>query len=74
MNQLGSAGAPVAGSLLTPDPVEETRALERAKAQEAAAEAARHRSDDGNVNAESRRQERQVLAGSDSGRPADPEE
>jgi len=74
MNQLGSAGAPVAGSLLTPDPVDETRALERAKAQEAAAEAARHRGDDGDANAESRRQERQVLAGSDSGRPADPEE
>jgi ubiquinol-cytochrome c reductase cytochrome b subunit len=74
MNQLGSAGAPVAGSLLTPDPVEETRALERAKAQEAAAEAARHRGDDGDANAESRRRERQVLAGSDSGRPADPEE
>ncbi|MEU3271890.1 cytochrome bc complex cytochrome b subunit [Saccharomonospora sp. NPDC006951] len=31
MNQLGSAGAPVAGSMLTPDPVEETRALEAAK-------------------------------------------
>ncbi|ASR34921.1 menaquinol-cytochrome C reductase [Prauserella marina] len=31
MNQLGSAGAPVAGSMLTPDPAEETRALEAAK-------------------------------------------
>ncbi|MET0189562.1 MAG: cytochrome b, partial [Pseudonocardia sediminis] len=31
MNQLGSAGAPVAGSLLTPDPVEETTALQRAR-------------------------------------------
>jgi ubiquinol-cytochrome c reductase cytochrome b subunit len=74
MNQLGSAGAPVPGSLLTPDPVEETRALERAKAEEAAAEAARHRGQDGDANAESRRQERQVLAGSDSGRPSDLDE
>ncbi|MBC6450819.1 cytochrome bc1 complex cytochrome b subunit [Actinokineospora xionganensis] len=32
MNKLGSAGAPVAGSWLTPDPVEETTALARARA------------------------------------------
>ncbi|MEU7816385.1 cytochrome bc complex cytochrome b subunit [Pseudonocardia sp. NPDC049154] len=32
MNQLGSAGSPVAGSLLGPDPVEETVALEQARA------------------------------------------
>ena len=32
MNKLGSAGAPVAGSLLRPDPPEETAALARARA------------------------------------------
>ncbi|MFC5993414.1 cytochrome bc complex cytochrome b subunit [Pseudonocardia hispaniensis] len=42
MNQLGSAGAPVPGSLLTPDPVEESAALERARTEEEAAERARH--------------------------------
>jgi quinol---cytochrome-c reductase cytochrome b subunit len=31
MNKLGAAGSPVAGSLLTPDPVDETAALERAR-------------------------------------------
>ncbi|WP_190817463.1 cytochrome bc1 complex cytochrome b subunit [Saccharopolyspora pogona] len=31
MNKLGAAGSPVAGSLLTPDPIEETAALERAR-------------------------------------------
>ncbi|MDQ5856403.1 MAG: ubiquinol-cytochrome c reductase cytochrome b subunit [Actinomycetota bacterium] len=31
MNQLGSAGSPVPGSLLRPDPLEETRALEKAR-------------------------------------------
>ncbi len=35
MNQLGSAGSPVPGSLFRPDPPEQTRALERAR-QEAA--------------------------------------
>jgi ubiquinol-cytochrome c reductase cytochrome b subunit len=35
MNQLGSAGSPVPGSLLRPDPQEETRALERARHQAA---------------------------------------
>jgi ubiquinol-cytochrome c reductase cytochrome b subunit len=32
MNKLGSAGAPVAGSLLRPDPPEETAALAKARA------------------------------------------
>jgi ubiquinol-cytochrome c reductase cytochrome b subunit len=32
MNQLGTGGAPVAGSLLTPDPPQETAALARAGA------------------------------------------
>jgi ubiquinol-cytochrome c reductase cytochrome b subunit len=31
MNQLGAGGAPVPGSLLSPDPAEETAALERAR-------------------------------------------
>ncbi|TCP55099.1 menaquinol-cytochrome c reductase cytochrome b subunit precursor [Tamaricihabitans halophyticus] len=34
MNKLGSAGAPVPGSLISPDPVEETAALERAHAEQ----------------------------------------
>jgi ubiquinol-cytochrome c reductase cytochrome b subunit len=40
MNQLGMGGAPVPGSLLTPDPAEETAALERARHEEAEREAA----------------------------------
>ena len=36
MNQLGMGGAPVPGSLLTPDPPEETAALARARAELAA--------------------------------------
>jgi ubiquinol-cytochrome c reductase cytochrome b subunit len=36
MNQLGSAGSPVPGSLLRPDPVEQTRALEKARQESAA--------------------------------------
>ena len=34
MNKLGAAGSPVAGSLLKPDPAEETAALERAHAEQ----------------------------------------
>jgi ubiquinol-cytochrome c reductase cytochrome b subunit len=34
MNELGSAGKPVAGTMLTPDPPEETAALERARAEQ----------------------------------------
>jgi ubiquinol-cytochrome c reductase cytochrome b subunit len=40
MNQLGIGGAPVAGSLLTPDPPEETTALTNARHELALAEAA----------------------------------
>ena len=40
MNQLGMGGAPVPGSLLTPDPPEETAALTRARHELALAEAA----------------------------------
>jgi ubiquinol-cytochrome c reductase cytochrome b subunit len=36
MNQLGLAGAPVPGSMLRPDPPEETRALEQARRDAAA--------------------------------------
>jgi ubiquinol-cytochrome c reductase cytochrome b subunit len=36
MNQLGSAGEPVAGSLLRPDPSDQTAALAQARAEEAA--------------------------------------
>ena len=38
MNKLGSAGHPMPGSLLKPDPVDETIALERARAEQHAQE------------------------------------
>ncbi|MGH4014914.1 MAG: cytochrome bc1 complex cytochrome b subunit [Pseudonocardiaceae bacterium] len=38
MNQLGSAGAPVPGSLLRPDPPEQARSLEQARRHSAAAD------------------------------------
>jgi ubiquinol-cytochrome c reductase cytochrome b subunit len=44
MNQLGFGGQPVPGSLLSPDPADETVALEQARAEEARAEEA-HRTD-----------------------------
>jgi ubiquinol-cytochrome c reductase cytochrome b subunit len=40
MNKLGMAGEPVAGSLLSPDPPEETAALEKARAEQHTAHAA----------------------------------
>ncbi|MCU1654651.1 MAG: menaquinol-cytochrome reductase, partial [Pseudonocardia sp.] len=51
MNQLGSGGHPVAGSLLRPDPPEETVALEQARAElahsnGAAADSEDHSKDD----------------------------
>ncbi len=62
MNQLGSAGAPVTGSLLTPDPTDETVALERA----------RHEAHEQELAA---RAERRELAGRpDAGRPQEPTE
>ena len=64
MNQLGSGGSPVPGSLLTPDPAEETRALERARAEEAAAEAATHGGALGDGEREARTEQREVLSGS----------
>ena len=42
MNQLGMGGAPVPGSLLTPDPAEETAALANARHELAGAEIADH--------------------------------
>jgi ubiquinol-cytochrome c reductase cytochrome b subunit len=42
MNQLYMAGAPVTGSLLTPDPAAETAALDAARAEEMAIENERH--------------------------------
>ncbi|HVL85960.1 MAG TPA: cytochrome bc complex cytochrome b subunit [Pseudonocardia sp.] len=70
MNQLGSSGSPVAGSLLKPDPVAETAALERARAEEAAAEAALHGGHSGSGELQAREQEREALAGRPAaGRP-----
>ncbi len=66
MNQLGIGGAPVAGSLLTPDPPEETRALAGARHELALAESARsdgHAPNDTEIEAG----ERSALAG----RPSD---
>jgi ubiquinol-cytochrome c reductase cytochrome b subunit len=72
MNQLGMGGAPRPGSLLTPDPVEETTALEQARADGAAAEAAqRNGSSNGHGASQARSEERKALTGSpDSGRHA----
>ncbi|WP_232662248.1 cytochrome bc1 complex cytochrome b subunit [Pseudonocardia sp. TRM90224] len=75
MNQLGMGGAPVPGSLLTPDPVEQTAALEKARAEEAAAEAAAHNGSRnghvGDAERESRTNQREVLAGPEAGRVQD---
>jgi ubiquinol-cytochrome c reductase cytochrome b subunit len=46
MNKLGTAGAPVAGSLLRPDPPEETAALAKARAAQHAGHAAELESGD----------------------------
>ncbi len=59
MNQLGSAGEPVAGSLLSPDPADETVALEHA----------RHEAHEDELRS---RDERRELAGRpEAGRPKD---
>jgi ubiquinol-cytochrome c reductase cytochrome b subunit len=76
MNQLGMGGAPRPGSLLTPDPVDETAELEQARADGAAAEAAEAArrngsSSDGHAESQARSEERKALTGSpDSGRHA----
>ncbi|MDN5919971.1 MAG: cytochrome b, partial [Pseudonocardia sp.] len=62
MNQLGSGGAPVSGTLLTPDPTDETARLERARHEAHAEELVA-------------RDERRELAGRpDGGRPQEPTE
>jgi ubiquinol-cytochrome c reductase cytochrome b subunit len=62
MNQLGSGGTPVAGSLVGPDPLEETEALAKARAE------AHHEE----LEALRTRQERLELAGRpEAGRPKD---
>jgi ubiquinol-cytochrome c reductase cytochrome b subunit len=63
MNQLGMGGSPVPGSLLTPDPAEETAALERARAEEAAAEAAANAGDHADQERAARTGDRGALAG-----------
>src|SRR3954452_8203904 len=68
MNQLGSAGSPVPGSLTKPDPPAQTAELERARRELSEAEASRG---DGNREAEEReRSDRRELAG----RPSDLED
>ncbi|MFC5236204.1 cytochrome b, partial [Pseudonocardia zijingensis] len=62
MNQLGLGGSPVPGSLLTPDPPEETAALERARKEEAEAEAAA-RNGQPSAEAVSRSEEREAISG-----------
>ena len=73
MNQLGMGGAPVPGSLLTPDPPEQTAALERSRAEAAALEgAAAHAGDEADTSPAAREEHREVLAGRpDAGRPKD---
>jgi ubiquinol-cytochrome c reductase cytochrome b subunit len=66
MNQLGLAGAPVAGSLLTPDPVAETAALDKAREELSTADAERHRANAGSRVLESRNTSREL---EDAGRP-----
>ena len=67
MNQLGFAGAPVTGSLLTPDPADETAALEAARDRDATEEARQHERKPAAAEVQSRRAERGELVG----RPTD---
>jgi ubiquinol-cytochrome c reductase cytochrome b subunit len=60
LNQLGYAGDPVAGSLLRPDPADETARLDRAQRDAVADEDA------------ARRHRRELAGRPDAGRPADP--
>ena len=70
MNSLGMAGSPVPGSLLTPDPADQTAELERVRRELTLAEEREHRGDDGEASAVAREEQREVL----SGRPSDLEE
>ena len=63
MNQLGMGGAPVPGTLLRPDPAEETAALEQARAEEAAAEAAANGHEPADAERQARTGQREALAG-----------
>jgi ubiquinol-cytochrome c reductase cytochrome b subunit len=67
MNQLGFSGTSVAGSLLTPDPADETAQLEAARHRDAAEEARRHEGQPATADLQSRRAERGELVG----RPTD---
>ncbi|MET0190334.1 ubiquinol-cytochrome c reductase cytochrome b subunit [Pseudonocardia sediminis] len=62
MNQLGSAGSPVSGSLLKPDPSDETVRLGRARQEEHEREL------------EARTERRELAGRPDAGRPQDPTE
>jgi ubiquinol-cytochrome c reductase cytochrome b subunit len=66
MNQLGMGGSPVPGSLLTPDPEEQTAALEQARAEEAAAEAAARNGQRADAERRARATQREAVT---SGRP-----
>jgi ubiquinol-cytochrome c reductase cytochrome b subunit len=70
MNQLGSAGSPVPGSLTKPDPVAQTAELDRARRELSAADAREHGGHDGDANRESNEERREAL----SGRPSDLED
>ncbi len=72
MNQLGMGGAPVTGSLLKPDPVAETIALEKARTEQQRADLEQHADNPGTDRLQSRSDEREALAGRpDAGRPKD---
>jgi ubiquinol-cytochrome c reductase cytochrome b subunit len=66
MNQLGSAGAPVAGSFTKPDPAAQTAELARARHELAAADLRAHAGDDG-VEAERAQEELREAAGAGRG-------
>ena len=70
MNQLGSAGAPVPGSLMKPDPMGQTAELERVRRELTAAEDREHGGNDGDDTRVAKEEQREVL----SGRPSDLED
>ena len=63
MNALGSAGAPVPGSLLKPDPAAQTAELERVRRELEAAEARAHGGHDGDDRRVAREEQRKAVAG-----------
>jgi ubiquinol-cytochrome c reductase cytochrome b subunit len=71
MNQLDAGGRPTPGSLFTPDPAEQTTALERARAEEAVAEAARNGHGTGDAEHRPRREQSEAPNSQtpDSGQP-----